>query len=245
MDTANAPTALPAIINTHKQVIYSLMSKKISNTLKRTIRQLPISKGKRTVLILLVGLTVLLIGAFSSPNFSLDNGLFDNLGISTKTTPTVSANLADSEVLIGFTPGSAEKMILDLINDAEVSIRIAAYSFTSKPISEALIKAKKRGVKVFAILDKSNKNAKYSSATFLANNRIPTRINERYAIMHNKFIVVDDKHLKTGSFNYSKAAAQRNAENVFIVYNSPAIALPYAEEWTRLWHESEDYLPNH
>jgi hypothetical protein len=44
-----------------------------------------------------------------------------------------------------------------------------AYSFTSAPIAKALVDAHKRGVKVFAVLDKSNETGKYSAATFLNN----------------------------------------------------------------------------
>ena len=39
----------------------------------------------------------------------------------------------------------------------------------------------------------------YSGATFLANSGIPTRINSRYAIMHNKFLVIDGRHVQTGA----------------------------------------------
>jgi len=90
-------------------------------------------------------------------------------------------------------------------------------------------------------MDKSNKTSQYSSATFLKNQRIPVRINERYAIQHNKFIVVDGQHTKTGSFNYSKAAATRNAENVLVLYGIPEIAGRYEQEWERLWLEADDY----
>ena len=80
-----------------------------------------------------------------------------------------------------------------------------------------------------------------TGATFLANAGIPTRTSSRYAIMHNKFLVIDDKHVQTGSFNYTMSAQQRNAENVIVLWNQPAIAVTYDREWQRLWQEADDY----
>lgn len=106
-------------------------------------------------------------------------------------TPAQAGNPA--RIVAGFTPGNAESLVVSAINDARSSILVAAYSFTSKPIAQALINAQKRGVKVAVVLDKSNRTAKYSAATFLANMRVPVRINAAYAIMHNKFMILDGK----------------------------------------------------
>lgn len=149
--------------------------------------------------------------------------------------------LAGADVAVGFSPGNAESLVVAIINEARSSIQLAAYSFTSKPVARALIDAKKRGVKVFVVLDKSNRTAKYSAATFLANMRVPVRINSAYAIMHNKFMIVDGTIVETGSFNYTASAAKRNAENVIVLRGVPALAGRYAQEWRRLWDEAEDY----
>ena len=59
---------------------------------------------------------------------------------------------------------------------------------TYKEIAKALVDASKRGVKVMAVLDKSNETGKYSAATFLVNANIPTLIDDKHAIAHNKVI---------------------------------------------------------
>jgi len=97
------------------------------------------------------------------------------------------------------------------------------YSFTSAPIAKALVDAKKRGVRVEAILDKSNRTDKYSAADFLANSGIPTLIDAQHAIAHNKVIIIDGEIVIGGSFNYTKAAQDKNAENVEIT-RSQAVA---------------------
>ena len=61
--------------------------------------------------------------------------------------------------------------------------------------------------------------------------------------MHNKFIIVDDKTVQLGSFNYTKAAENKNAENVMVLYDMPIVAKEYSSQWTKLWNESFDYYP--
>jgi phosphatidylserine/phosphatidylglycerophosphate/cardiolipin synthase-like enzyme len=141
----------------------------------------------------------------------------------------------------GFSPGGTSlEIILKAINNAEESIFVAAYSFTSKPIATALLEACKRGVAVRVVADSKANKVKYSAATFLANHGVPVRLNSRYAIFHHKFMIIDSRHLETGSFNYSAAAANRNAENVLLLREVPELAALYAREWDRLWAEGEE-----
>ena len=130
------------------------------------------------------------------------------------------------------------------IASARSEILIQAYSFTSAPIAKALIEAHKRGVKVAAILDKSQRTAKYTSATFLANMRIPTYIDAKHAIAHNKVIVIDGAVTITGSFNFTKAAEEKNAENLLII-RSREIAKAYRENWHDHLSHSEQYKPKY
>lgn len=56
--------------------------------------------------------------------------------------------------------------------------------------------------------------------------------------MHNKFIVVDNQTVETGSFNYSAGAVDKNAENVLVMWNYPNVASRYANECNRLYNEA-------
>ena len=142
---------------------------------------------------------------------------------------------------VGFSPkGASLDIILKAIKDAEKSILVAAYSFTSKPISTALVEAHKRGIAVRVVADAKSNSGQYSAVTFLANQRVPVRLNSRYAIFHHKFMVIDDRHLETGSFNYSAAAVDKNAENVLLLRDVPELAGIYAREWEKLWNEGEE-----
>ena len=95
------------------------------------------------------------------------------------------------------------------------------------------------------VADAKGNAGRYSAVTFLANHDVPVRVNDRYAILHNKFMVIDDKHVETGSFNYSAAAVDKNAENVLLIFNMPALAKAYKEQWQNLWDESVEVKPNH
>lgn len=142
---------------------------------------------------------------------------------------------------VGFSPqGQALNIILGSINGAQSSILVAAYTFTSKPIAEALLKANRRGVKVRIIADEQENTRSYSATRFLANQGVPVRLASNYPIHHHKFLVIDGRHVLTGSFNFSAAAAERNAENVLLLQNVKPIADDYAREWSRVWLESHD-----
>ena len=70
------------------------------------------------------------------------------------------------------------------------------------------------------------------SLTFLANARIPTYIDAEHAIAHNKIIIIDRSVVITGSFNFTKAAEEKNAENLLII-RSKEVAKPYLDNWLR------------
>jgi phosphatidylserine/phosphatidylglycerophosphate/cardiolipin synthase-like enzyme len=109
---------------------------------------------------------------------------------------------------LGFSPkGESLQVVLNGIPNAKESILVAAYSFTSRPVSEALLAAHNRGVKVAVVADQKGNSGKYTAVNFLANHGVPVRLNGKYAIMHHKFMVIDDNAVQLGSFNYS--AAQR------------------------------------
>ncbi len=132
---------------------------------------------------------------------------------------------ATGTVDVLFSPrGGCTDAVVREIGKAQKEILIQAYSFTSTPIAKALLEAHKRGVKVEAVLDKSQRREKYTSATFLLNAGVPVVIDDRHAIAHNKIIIIDRQTVITGSFNFTKAAEEKNAENILILKgNKPLI----------------------
>ncbi|MFN7835618.1 MAG: phospholipase D family protein [Burkholderiaceae bacterium] len=149
---------------------------------------------------------------------------------------------AQGQLEIAFSPnGAGTDLVVKVIESAQKSICVLGYSFTSAPIAQALVTALKRGVAVRIVLDKSQQTAQYSSATFLANQGVPLRIDSRHAIQHSKTIEVDEKTVQTGSFNYTKAAQSKNAENVLVNWNHPALGTLYRKNFETHWEHAVPY----
>lgn len=139
---------------------------------------------------------------------------------------------------LGFSPGgTALQTVERAIGGAQKTILVAAYEFTSPEVAQALAEAVTRGVKVWLVMDDRAAASKYSQAAWLAAHGVAVRINKHYAIFHHKFLVIDGDTVETGSFNYTKGAAEKNAENALVLRGVPELALSYRNEWIRLWDE--------
>jgi hypothetical protein len=135
---------------------------------------------------------------------------------------------APARVAVYFSPGGgATNAVVREINTAKQQILVQAYSFTSAPIAKALVDAHKRGVTILAVLDKSNETGKYSAATFLNNVGIQPLIDDQHAIAHSKVIVIDSMTIISGSFNFTKAAEEKNAENLLVIKDAPELVKAY------------------
>lgn len=166
-----------------------------------------------------------------------------NYDTSPQTSERNSSFDGKNDIVIGFSPeGSAQTAILDFINSAKSQIRLSAYSFTSPAIVHALINAKRRGVDIKLVIDykaNTNKTSQYAIRMLKAED-IQVRTNDHYAIHHDKFIIVDNESVETGSFNYSNSANTRNSENAIVLYHMPQVAAPYLEHWESRWKEGND-----
>jgi phosphatidylserine/phosphatidylglycerophosphate/cardiolipin synthase-like enzyme len=141
-----------------------------------------------------------------------------------------------------FSPkGGCTEAVVKEIDAAKNMILVQAYSFTSAPIAKALVDAHARGVNVQVILDKSQQTEKYSSADFVHHAGIPTFIDAKHQIAHNKIIILDGKVVITGSFNFTKNAEENNAENLLVI-RSPELATTYAANWEAHVEHSENYV---
>jgi phosphatidylserine/phosphatidylglycerophosphate/cardiolipin synthase-like enzyme len=169
--------------------------------------------------LLTFAIVLLLAGCQPSPRITVPNGI---------------------EVYFSPNGGCAGAIVRNL-DCATNSVFVQAYSFTSAPIAEALVKAHQRGVKVQVILDDSQESEKYSEADFLNNYGIPTFIDSRHSIAHNKIMILDGAFVITGSFNFTKSAEEKNAENLLII-NDPALAKKYLDNWQLHAAHSSPYL---
>src|ERR1035437_2555384 len=147
-----------------------------------------------------------------------------------------------TDIQVFFSPhGGCTEAVVKNLQSATNTVLVQAYSFTSAPIAQALVDAHKRGVNVTVILDKSQRTERYSEADFFLHADIPTFIDAKHNIAHNKVMVIDGRITITGSFNFTKSADNQNAENL-LVLDDPKLAARYAANWKNHFSHSEKYV---
>jgi phosphatidylserine/phosphatidylglycerophosphate/cardiolipin synthase-like enzyme len=136
------------------------------------------------------------------------------------------------DVQAHFSPkGGCQDAIVRELKAARREILVQAYSFTAEPLALGLVEAKKRGVTVEIILDKSNELERYSDLHILLEQGMDVKVDHDHAIAHNKIIIIDKTTLITGSFNFTNQAEHENAENLLIVKGKPELIAWYRENF--------------
>lgn len=149
---------------------------------------------------------------------------------------------------VAFSPDEgSEALVIKVIESATSEIRVLSYSITSAAITQALLRASKRGVDVRLVADEStvedkSRKARAALAT-LASAGIDVRTIRAYSVHHDKVIVADRDTVELGSFNYSSAAARKNSENVLVNWHNPGLAAIYLEHFERNYRQSKAYRP--
>jgi phosphatidylserine/phosphatidylglycerophosphate/cardiolipin synthase-like enzyme len=141
-------------------------------------------------------------------------------------TPYPQVQVGEVLVETYFSPDDGvQKVLVDLIDQADTSIVFMAYSFTSDTLADAMIKRAENGVQVQGVMDdeqiRSNSGSEYEH--FLEAG-IPVVQDNFEGQMHYKVIVIDGEIVVTGSYNFSGNAEKRNDENVLVIHSRAAAA---------------------
>jgi mitochondrial cardiolipin hydrolase len=134
-----------------------------------------------------------------------------------------------------FSPlGHCDQVMVSWINAATKTLDGAIYGLTDPLIGEALIRARKRGVAIRIVHDKTQAAGRQDITDTLQQAGIPVHVQRgtRGGIQHNKFLVIDRTYVLTGSFNWTQSATHKNDEN-FVVLDDQADA--FEAEFERLW----------
>jgi phosphatidylserine/phosphatidylglycerophosphate/cardiolipin synthase-like enzyme len=197
-----------------------------------------------------MAVAVVVVGIAATVTDAALAGMLDELRASFGGGKTVGAASSGPECVPedGFSPeGSAREKVLKIIDSAQHSIRLSAYSFTSREVVSHLIARKKLGVDVKVEVDAKNNLAEDRSGRAraalnqLVNAGIPTRTISVYPIHHDKYVVVDGYHLETGSYNFSDSAARRNSEDVLLLWRCSSMAKDHLADWNSRWDQGVDY----
>ena len=143
------------------------------------------------------------------------------------------SNTAPS-IQVRFSPkGGCADLLGQAINDAKHFIYVAAYEFSLPPVVDALLAAHQRGVIIHILLDKGY----YDKGMPVLE---PLRKKEGINIYvyvddnnytHDKNLIIDLKHVTTGSLNFSQRAENKNFENLMYIKNAPALAKKFYDHW--------------
>lgn len=151
-------------------------------------------------------------------------------------TPNPSLDLNGARIETYFSPDDGvERRIVELISGASQSIEMLAFSFTSDPIAAAILAKADEGLAIRIVLDfdqaYSNTGGEYQN---LLDAGLDVRLDGNWEDMHHKVIVIDGETVITGSYNFSRSAAERNDENVLVITDA-ALAGMYLGEFERVY----------
>jgi len=136
--------------------------------------------------------------------------------------------------------------VLPLVNEAQHTLDIALFYFTSEPIADAIIAAKARGVSVRMVLDAGGAGNAYSKHHRLCDNGIPVKVENWGGKSHSKWAVADAGHASAavvfGSMNWTASGDAQNDENTLYVQNS-GFADSFHGEFERQWSDLTSVPP--
>ncbi len=144
---------------------------------------------------------------------------------------------AETEVL--FSPEqSIQEALLKEIDSAQSTIDLAVREITSQNLTQALLRAKGRGVRVRVITDSKQAKMKSSKITSLIQEGILVKVlkGKDHGVMNHRFVIFDGKKAMTGSFDWSEASEKWNDENILILSETDVV-ISYQKEFERLWRE--------
>lgn len=136
-------------------------------------------------------------------------------------------------------PQNPDKLFVELISQAKTSLDIAIFSIDEPSAVDAVIAAHQRGVKVRVLTDTDNMSSRgvlQPSIEAMIKAGIPVKGDQRTALMHHKFLIMDAEHVLTGSLNLTPYSLYRDNNNSLKI-SSPQLAQNYQVEFDRMFEQ--------
>lgn len=136
-----------------------------------------------------------------------------------------------------FLPGDdAAARIVSALRAARDSIRVQAFLFTSRRIADALLRAHRAGRSVEVIVDAEQlEKGGTPVVADLLRAGVPVYVDAEHSAAHNKVMVIDAAGARpvivTGSYNFTVAAQERNAENLLVIRDDRRLAAMFQANW--------------
>ena len=139
------------------------------------------------------------------------------------------------EVLFSPQDRPISSRVRPLIQNATASIDVAVFFLTHKGITQDLLEAKQRGVRVRVIMDATGASNEYSKHDLLRVGGVPVKVEDWGGKMHAKSAMIDGQVVITGSMNWTGAGEGGNDENTVLLY-SKSKSSEYRAWFDTLWN---------
>lgn len=128
------------------------------------------------------------------------------------------------------------EMVMNVLRSATEELKICMYTISDNPIAETILSCHKMGVNVRIITDDGKTFDRGSDIYSLSKRGIDIKIDSYKSLMHHKFVLIDNRKVMTGSYNWTRTGSDINNENILITTNK-RIVKAYDQEFDRLWLE--------
>ena len=132
--------------------------------------------------------------------------------------------------------GGIDERLASAIDSAQTSVDIAAFEFNLEDVSDALVRAHQRGVRVRLVTDSDYADSLGPTSLLAA--QVPVVFDNVQPFMHDKFVVIDGKQVWTGSWNLTTNGTYRNNNNV-VIADSKLLAENYTVEFEEMFIDGE------
>ncbi len=149
--------------------------------------------------------------------------------------PTETTTVGSATVRVFFSPlDRPSDTIVAAIAAAQESIRFLTFSFTADPIADAMIARHQAGLPVRGVFEKTNSRGTGAEYDKLVDAGIDVVRDGNCYVLHHKVIIIDDRLVLTGSYNFTGSAETSNDENLVFI-EDPAVVAAYVAEFDRLY----------
>ncbi|CAD7946855.1 unnamed protein product [Amoebophrya sp. A120] len=139
--------------------------------------------------------------------------------------------------------GANRRRFLEVLRSTKFWIDICIFTLTDDEIAEILLDLFHRNVHVRIIADLDQADALGADIHALSEQLPIVHDNDQFSHMHHKFCVIDGLYVINGSYNWTRAAAKRNRENL-VISNDRRMVEAFMGEFAKLWQEFEgNYFP--
>jgi len=131
--------------------------------------------------------------------------------------------------------GGPDGPLVKALDNAKLSIDVAAYSLSLNSVRFALINAHNRGVIVRMVMESSNMDRSDPQALIEAG--IPIIGDEQPGLMHDKFMVIDKSEVWVGSMNFTDSGTYDDNNNMMRIL-STKLAENYTTEFEEMFNDN-------